>query len=455
MILYFIYFVVGVVSGWLILLLKQPFVKLAESSLRLLDGLLKPEKSDEDLDILEGRIKSALVRLILFLFYVSLVFLPTVFLFVFNWSGFFTVDTDNGWIYSGSYIIGTIIPFVVIGYLTPKKDYSFISELFHHLVLDNYNLGRFLLKRQIRKVTEDDSKNTEILVVTGLARAGTTAMTKSLFSNGNFSSLDYSNMPFLMYPRAWSRIYKPQKAEKKEREHGEGVKIGFSSVEALEEYFFKVILDDSFIKEDSLYRHSLNDEDINQYLRYITSIAGDKVYLAKNNNCMLRLDSLASKIEHLKVIIMFRDPITHANSLLNQHRLFTQKQGQDPFILDYMNWLGHHEFGLHHMPFVFGEHATQSKYDPDSLDYWVEQWINYYRYALNFNNSEFVRYENFLASPRETLQTIQENLNLDLAKLDVTPFQKKKLKIGFDNDNLKVEAYAIYDELCSKTQILN
>ena len=105
-----------------------------------------------------------------------------------------------------------------------------------------------LLKRQIKGVEHPvEAEQTSAILITGLARAGTTALTRALTERGPFASLDYSNMPVLLAPRLWSRFYKPKKKEDKERAHGDGIKVGLASVEALEEYFFKVATNDRFI----------------------------------------------------------------------------------------------------------------------------------------------------------------------------------------------------------------
>ena len=68
-------------------------------------------------------------------------------------------------------------------------------------------------------------------------------------------------MPVLLAPRLWSKIYKPKATEDKERAHGDGIKVGLASVEALEEYFFKVLKNDAYIKADGLYGHELSKEE--------------------------------------------------------------------------------------------------------------------------------------------------------------------------------------------------
>ena len=50
-------------------------------------------------------------------------------------------------------------------------------------------------------------------------------------------------------------------------------------------------------------------------------------------------------------------------------------------IVAYMDWLGHHEFGVNHKQFLF-KGGSLSKLLPTTLDYWLERWCEYYEYML-------------------------------------------------------------------------
>ena len=88
-----------------------------------------------------------------------------------------------------------------------------------------------------------------------------------------------------------------------------------------------------------------------------------------------------------------------ANSLLKQHKNFCGLQNELPFVLDYMDLLGHHEFGLHQRAFDSG--FERNPHCPDNLEYWIEEWYRTYstwfslkaKYpgrvlAADFSNSE-------------------------------------------------------------------
>jgi len=273
------------------------------------------------------------------------------------------------------------------------------------------------------------STNNEYVIVSGLARAGTTALTTLLHRAGNFHSLSYANMPFLLAPNLWSRVYKVKGEKMKERAHGDKVQFGLNSVEALEEYFWKVSLEDSFINDKSLQEHEVDEEVFQNYLCYQDLVRPntekDSVYLAKNNNMMLRYGSLRKLDPHFKMILMFRRPLDHANSLLQQHLRFSKLQEEDPFVLEYMNWLGHHEFGMGQKQFDL-KGGKMSLLDNLTLDYWLEVWIDHYRSVSKHfqDNSLFlVAYEDFLEDPKRVFRQLGKVFRMDLDLSELQKFQ--------------------------------
>ncbi|WP_282608360.1 sulfotransferase [Pelagibius sp. Alg239-R121] len=227
--------------------------------------------------------------------------------------------------------------------------------------------------------------------VAGLARAGTTIVMRSLYQSGLFRSLTYRDMPFVLMPRTWSGIsslFRRHK-EQEERAHGDRVMVNFDSPEAFEEVFWRSFCGADYIFEDALRPHRPDEEIVSQFRRFVENIlaSGESDcqlrYLSKNNNNLLRLPAIAEAFPEAAIFVPYRDPIQHALSLSRQHELFRQTHAQDAFALDYMNWLGHHEFGGNHRPFRFGESGLElATFSPDGLDYWLCCWADAYAYTL-------------------------------------------------------------------------
>ena len=153
-------------------------------------------------------------------------------------------------------------------------------------------------------------------------------------------------------------------------------------------------------------------------------------------------------------IIPFRHPVDHANSLLNQHIRFQKIQLENKFIKNYMNWLGHHEFGLNHLSFKL-KNLTQI-YDKESTNYWLENWIHYYSYVLEFykNNKNknriiFINYEKVCTLKYNYLNKLEEKLNLiiDLKNIEIFS-NKKQTSKKYENELFK-KAILIYEQLDS------
>jgi len=297
-----------------------------------------------------------------------------------------------------------------------KADYGNWSKLFHRLVLNNYNIGKFLFKAKTKKLNSDTKKRK--VIVSGLARSGTSAFTQKLHEVGQFTSLTYASVPFLMYPQTGLKLSSKSDTKQKERAHGDKVLFGVNSIEALEEYFFKVMTKDCFIEENTLNVYEMTDELAIEYENYIRLICKDpSTYLSKNNNFILRAKSQLEKDNQLKLILMVRNPFQQAESLLNQHLRFTGLQEDDSFTLEYMNWLAHHEFGKGHKPFKLNHTDQVLNYHSTDINHWLASWLNYYDYALQFvekDNVEVVIYEDFVNQPADLFRHLSSKLDMEL-----------------------------------------
>lgn len=436
----------GILLAVGILWIKAPFFILAKRSVSLLDLLVSDLDEDEKFEAVNGQVFKTVGSLLHVLG--KLVLVVAIALLIATW-----LPQSQNWPEIGGTLamillaIGSLPPFLIPS--KKKSDYSDMAQLFHHLVLDNYHLGRKLLQRQIKGIEAPIEKGVSRVLVTGLARAGTTALTKELEKRGPFKSLDYSNMPLLMAPNLWAKLYKPKRVENKERAHGDGVNVGLASVEALEEYFFKVLKNDSYINEEGVHEHDLTPEENDLYRRYTKSLCkeGD-IYLAKNNNSIVRLESLIRLNPDLKVIVLLRDPVQHAKSLLNQHQRFIRDQQKDRFILTYMDWLGHHEFGLGQRPFsLTGRESSIVQAKPEHLNYWISEWIQYYNRIKNLDGITLLSYEKFVQDPKGTLEAISQATTIALNTENVEVFNKQDREVLVEENDLHAEAAQLYKSL--------
>ncbi len=454
-----VFFATSLISLGL-LLLKKPFFSLAKATAALLNTLL-----DSSMDELAkqkiliqklGKLLSTLGAFVLaIILIIGISFVPIMLYLQFQSKTIEDLDITSFKFY-GSMIMASVILFI-FPMKKEKKDYSDWSILLHQMVLDNYIFSKsiFGLEKKLFKSKAKKQKE-RFVVVSGLARAGTTALTDLLFRSGKFHSLSYANMPFLLGVNIWKKFYKPRMNRLKQRAHGDKVMFGYKTIEALEEYFFKVFLRDKFITDNTLVEHEIDDETYENYMIYqnLVNFNGDaSTYLAKNNNLILRYKSLRKHNPFFKVVLIFRHPEEHAYSLFNQHIRFSKLQEEDPFVKEYMTWLGHHEFGLNHKVFDLGQSNLSSQYERTSINYWITLWISYYTQILKLLGDEnliLVDYSDLANKPGKLLLALKGALGLDLTIDEMEPFKKSDTPKMEIDPELEKKSSIIYDELAKK-----
>ena len=114
----------------------------------------------------------------------------------------------------------------------------------------------------------------------------------------NSGSLTYADMPFVLAPNLWQRLSANggEAGPKAERAHGDGIAVDFHSPEALDEVYWRIFSGGDYILADRLVPHVPDDELVAGYrdlMRLVLRRTGRSRYLSKNNNHLLRLESLA------------------------------------------------------------------------------------------------------------------------------------------------------------------
>lgn len=444
--------------------LAKPFYNYAIRAVKQIDTLLDNHLKDSDKDRILLRNAILLLGQTLGIILGTILIILTSFsitmIYSYQVSGLWFLDS-NSFVFWLSVSIGSLI-LLIPSRKKQTTDYSYWSELFHTIVMDNYYLGMFLFKKDKPKFTykKEQENNKDFVIVTGLARAGTTALLNLLYDKNYFHSIHYANAPFLLAPNLWKRFYNPKKGIQKERAHGDKILFDVTSIEALEEYFFKVLLKDNYIKKDHLEKQEITSNQLNDYYRYQHLFRQEKAdtrYIMKNNNFILRYESLRELNKAFKVLLVFRDPLFHANSLHEQHLNFNKQQKDNPFTLDYMNWLGHHEFGQNQKYFKLNHNPQwEIEYDKFSLNYWISIWIGYYSYVLELKEDEnlhLIYYEDLLYKPFELKEKLKKDLNMNLPNFDQEKFEQTET-IEHDMNLLDTElvdkAKDIYQKLIER-----
>ena len=308
--------------------------------------------------------------------------------------------------------------------LQPSKrnsDYSFLSILLHQVSLASPFVSEALfdIEKSLYLSKSKEPTNEHHVFVCGLARAGTTVLMRRLYESREFVSLTYRDMPLVLSPNLWRSLNKFSQKSKKleERAHGDGLLVDFDSPEALEEVFWKTKCGDDYIQDNGLTTMTADEETIQDFRNYVALILKDHDthrYLSKNNNNIIRLTSISNAFPKATILVPFRRPEQQAYSLMKQHQRFCELHSTDRFSKKYMTWLVHHEFGSDHRPFILDE-QTSPRQDPESLNYWLEIWLQTYTYLVDnlSNNTHLVCYETLCDDSGRVWRELAKRLQID------------------------------------------
>ena len=318
------------------------------------------------------------------------------------------------------------------------QNYSNIQKFLHDFVLSKKIINKSLLElEKIIFLKNKDIKNQSNVFITGLPRSGTTSLLNFLFSSNEYAALTYNNMPFILSPN-FSKLFHKKNIIKKERLHRDGIDFDNNSPEALDEIFFDN--NEEFVRNE-----------LENYIQLILLSNNKSKYLSKNNLNYKRIDIIQSIFPNSIFLIPIREPLQHANSLLNQHLHFSQLQKEDDFIRRYMNYLGHNEFGLNHKPW----NDPINHQDLNKIDYWLEQWCLFYQNILNkyqfHNNCHFVIYEKLTNA--NYIKKLLDKINFDkIENMDLNYFKnsnKKEIDKEYSVDIYK-NASKVYNDFKDK-----
>ncbi|MCA0931074.1 hypothetical protein LCM02_01345 [Lutimonas saemankumensis] len=360
------------------------------------------------------------------------------------------------------FLIGTISPLVFMSIFRKKivkknNVYSPIDKFLHYVFLGNKNVALFLLKLEfgINKRLLNTNLNNKNVYVSGLARAGTTVLMQYLGQLDDFKSLSYQNLPFLFLPKSGTTFVSGNNTKTVERYHKDGVGHNIRSYEALEEPFWRNYIGQDYITDTFLNQHNIPENVYDKYNKFRKLVSKEKIYLAKNNNHLLRAESL--RLLDLKngnqtiTIIPFRNPLEQSASLLKQHKFLSRMQSDDDFVLDYMNFLVHHEFGLNAKPFKF-DHNLEIQYSQNKIEYWMELWFHFYdniytKFSSKKEEYLFFCYESFVEFPAESLNILFDSLDLPKGSADKVSVRKYDMKSNSGNKVYNLKFSELYLKL--------
>jgi Sulfotransferase family len=278
------------------------------------------------------------------------------------------------------------------------------------------------LETDILRSRLDDIEVDRPVFITGLARSGTTTLLNIFSSLPHVGTHRYRDFPFLFVPYCWNRFQSRMAPaqEPVERPHKDRIRITRDSPEAFEEpiwtHFFPFV-------HESKARHVLTASDENaqfdtfymEHLRKLLLLRAAQRYVSKGNYNVARLEYLARLLPDARFVVPVRHPLSHVNSLVRQHKLFTHYSEEDERVPEYLRAAGHYEFGPQRVPINLDEESP-----PRILEAWAEghddlgyavMWRSVYAHVQELVRGDhvmrerirIVRYEDFCSDPAAEL----------------------------------------------------
>jgi len=309
-----------------------------------------------------------------------------------------------------------------------KVDYSVVDRLLHRLAMGQLEMQKSLSRIEDRAfdAAHSDITASNPVFITSLPRAGTTLLLELIASAPDFVSHSYRDMPFLLCPLTWDRVSHRfrLRAEARERAHGDGMLVGYDSVEAFEEILWHAFWPEH-VESYRIRPWAPDDEDeegefatfLRQHMRKMIGLGrrrseslAPQRYVSKNNANIARLEWLSRHFPDGTVLVPYRDPKSHVASLFRQHENFLNWHAKDAFALHYMETIGHLEFGKALRPIDFdGWLATASDLDPKFPDFWAEYWIAAFDAILRTAgpHAVFISYDRLCSAPSAGLAALE------------------------------------------------
>jgi len=307
--------------------------------------------------------------------------------------------------------------------------------------------------------------------ITSLPRAGTTILLKLLWKTGDFASHTYQDMPFVLCPLLWNQFSQRFAADDttRERAHGDGLEVSATSPEAFEDMVWKHFWPEHY-RDDHIRPWEADEQNrefsafFETHMRKIIAVRRDRRpdaerYLSKNNLNIARLAAPPAPLEDGTFLVPFRKPVQQAASMYRQHQRFLDIHEEDDFVREYMEAIGHHEFGKGLRPVDFDGWLDEAA-DPSALSFWVQYWTAAYRHILKHAGAStiLVSYARLTEEPTDSLAQLAEQLGVEKTALtaqadQLRPPRSHSVEEADLPDEEVQEARAVYQRLDQKAAV--
>lgn len=357
--------------------------------------------------------------------------------------------------------------------MTETARYSGVDRLLHRLAFSGVPLQRALADMEDRLFASslDGVAADHPVFIAGLPRAGTTHLLNILATSEELATNSYRDMPFVLAPLLWDRFSRRfrKPGVLQERPHGDGVTVGYDSPEAFEEAVWLTFWPQKY-RSNRIDLWTASDRDpefeafFAQHMCKVAALrAGEgrsraaRRYLSKNNANIARLRLLPTVFPNCRIVVPFRDPLSHALSLQSQHRRFRRIHAEDSFARRYMSALGHFEFGADLKPIAFGSTFGS----PNDPTFWLRYWIAVHEFfeTTDSDSIVFVDYADLCDHPEHVVLRLTGAIDVELSEtmksIALRTHSPRDYQVPKDQDfeNLLPRAQGLYTRLQHRTGV--
>lgn len=280
--------------------------------------------------------------------------------------------------------------------------------------------------------------------ICGLARSGSTILLELFAAIEGVATHRYSDFPFVAIPYLWNQYQrKPSvSVQPVERPHRDRIQITRDSPEAMEEplwaaWFPHVHSPAAAHRLSASDRNPHFDRFHREHLKKILLIRRGARYVAKNNYHATRIEYLSRLYPDAEFVVPIRHPLTHIESLVQQHRLFCEYARQEPRVPAYLAAAGHFEFGPQRAPIQLsaagGDRIAQRWQAGDEHGGYALQWQEIYGFIQQLRQTDadlaqrvhIVRYEDFCGAPQSAFAALLQQVGLATPAAVDSPGLKK------------------------------
>ena len=356
------------------------------------------------------------------------------------------------------------------------NNYGIIDRLHHRLALGPQFIRQFTFDIEQMMVASrrlnSSEREVNTVYIMGLARSGTTIVLRLLDQVPEFCSLTYRDMPWILAPNFLKKLNRilPRDIAPTERVHGDGLMVSLDSPESFEEIFWRTVLPS--VKASKIYPSQIiTPEILDSFAIFRQAVLASRNvkdsnekpthYLSKNNNNIVRINTLLSE-KNASAVVVYRNPMKTAKSLFNIHNRFCVMASRDKFLLEYMGWLNHFEFGPDHKPFDFIATKMNANRSPLQADYWLDYWIEYHKHLQKIVDSnpaiKLVNHDALVADPKHSTERLLSSFGVVAQPKDISILINQNTKYDclervFDESLVK-QAERVYNELSASNSNL-